>query len=90
MLQMTCPSDLVDGFRYAGTLCREIPRTRPAISRSSGEQVTFKINLKTTKAFGMTVPPSRKASSFTDTAFFLRQAVAAGAVLLWRRMRGHH
>jgi hypothetical protein len=55
---------------YAGTLCREILAPgRPSPDRA-GEQVTFKINLKTTKAFGMTVPPSRKASSFTDTAFF--------------------
>jgi hypothetical protein len=34
-LQMTCPSDLVDSFRYAGTYVEKIPRTRPAISRSS-------------------------------------------------------
>jgi hypothetical protein len=88
---MTCPSDLVDSFRYAGTLCRENPSHQAGhLPIEQVSKFTFMINLKTTKAFGMTVPPSRKVSSFTDTAFFSRQAVAAGAVLLWRRMRGHH
>jgi hypothetical protein len=58
-LLLTYPSDLVDGFRDAGTPCREtLWHQAGHLPIEQVSKFTFMINLKTAKALGKTVPPA--------------------------------